>query len=118
VSVPFRARWTDEAKEVFERLLAAAEKSAAKRAKDRKAKASMAEGLFKQVDKCVRLLLEDPRHPGLNTHEFHSLDHPYEKDGKVFEAYVQNRTPGAYRLFWCYGPGKGEITLIAITPHP
>jgi len=37
---------------------------------------------------------------------------------KVFEAYVQNKTPGAYRLFWCYGPDKGQITLIAITPHP
>ena len=26
--------------------------------------------------------------------------------------------PGAYRLFWCYGPESGQITIIAITPHP
>jgi hypothetical protein len=29
-----------------------------------------------------------------------------------------NRTPNADRVFWCYGPDKGDITMIAITPHP
>jgi hypothetical protein len=37
---------------------------------------------------------------------------------KVFEAYAQNKMPGAYRIFWCYGPNKGDITVIAIAPHP
>jgi hypothetical protein len=44
---------------------------------------------------------------------------------KVFEAYAQNDTPGAYRIFWHYGPdevvGKKRtpvITVVAITPHP
>ena len=27
------------------------------------------------------------------------MEHPFEKDGRVFEAYVQNQKPGAYRLF-------------------
>ena len=116
--MPFRPRWTEEATTQFEKLQAAASASVTKRSKDKKAKASKAEGLFKQVEKCVRLLLDNPRHPGLQTHEFHSIDQPYEKDGKVFEVYVQNRTPGAYRLFWCYGPDKGDITIIAITSHP
>jgi hypothetical protein len=70
------------------------------------------------VEKCVRLLLENPRHPGLDTPEYHSIEHPYDEGEKVFEAHSQTRTPGAYRLFWCYGPEKGEITIIAITPHP
>ena len=74
--------------------------------------------MFKQVEKCVRLPLGNPKHPGLATHEYNSIDHPYKIKGKVFEAYVQNRTPGAHWLFWCYGLGKGEITVIAITPHP
>lgn len=116
--MPFTPRWTEEATAQFEKLQAAASASAAKRAKDKRAKASKAEGLFKQVEKCVRLLIENPRHPGLQTHEFRSLEHPHEKDGKVFEAYVQNRTPGAYRLFWCYGPERGDLTIIAITPRP
>jgi len=116
--MPFRPRWTEEATTHYEKLQAAASASAKKRSKDKKAKASKSEGLFKQVEKCVRLLLENPRHPGLQTHEFHSIEHPYDKEGKVFEAFVQNRTPGAYRLFWCYGPEKSDITIIAITPHP
>ena len=31
---------------------------------------------------------------------------------------AENNTPAAYRIFWFYGPGKKEITIIAITPHP
>ena len=114
----FQGRWTTEASTQFEALQAMAAASLAKRAREKRTKTSKAEGLFKQVDKCVRLLLENPKHPGLHTHAYESIDHPYEKAGKVFEAYVQNQTPGAYRLFWCYGPGKGEITILAITPHP
>lgn len=116
--MPFAPIWTEEAEAKFRELRVAAEESLRNRLANKKAKASKAEGLFKQVEKCVRLLLDNPKHPGLNTHEYDSLEHPYDKKGKVFEAYVQNRTPGAYRLFWCYGPKKGEITLIAITPHP
>jgi hypothetical protein len=116
--MPFTARWTEEAAAQYEAIQAKAADSLRKRSKAKQANSSKAEGLFKQVDKCVRLLLENPKHPGLSTHEFHSLEHPFEPDEKVFEAYVQNKTPGAYRLFWCYGPGKGELTIIAITSHP
>ena len=116
--MPFTPRWTEEADRQFRELQDAALASLQNRRKNDKAKASKAEGLFKQVEKCVRLLLDNPRHPGLNTHEYHSIPHPYDKRHKVFEAYVQNRTPGAYRLFWCHGPDRGEITIIAITPHP
>lgn len=114
----FTPRWAAEADATFRELQAAALASLENRRKNIKAKASRAEGLFKQVEKCVRLLLHNPKHPGLHTHEYHSIENPYDPKAKVFEAYVQNNMPGAYRLFWCYGPGKGEITLIAITPHP
>jgi len=75
-------------------------------------------GLYKQIHKTLKLLQENPRHPGLKTHEYSSLDNPFNPKEKVFEAYAQNKTPGAYRVFWCYGPDKGQITIIAITPHP
>lgn len=116
--MPFTLRWTEEADTNFRELQAAAAASLLNREKRRKAKTSKAEGRFRQVDKCVRLLADNPKHPGLKTHEYGSLDHPYKHGAKVFEAYVQNRTRGACRLFWCYGPGKDEITVIAITPHP
>jgi hypothetical protein len=76
------------------------------------------EGLFKQVTKAITQLAADPRHPSLNTHDHNSIPHPYSKGDKVFEAYAQNSTPGAYLVFWCYGLEKGQITIIAITPHP
>ncbi len=79
--------------------------------------------VFEQVRKAIGYLEIDPRHPSLHTHEFTSLTgHGGEK---VFEAYAQNNTPGAYRIFWHYGPDeiKGKkrvpvVTILAITPHP
>lgn len=117
----FRLRWTPEATTTFEGLQQAAERAEQRRAGSKgkgRAKSSKQEGLFKQVAKAVGLLRENPRHPGLNTHEFDSIPHPFDDDAKVFEAYAQNQTPGAYRIFWCYGPAQGDITIIAITPHP
>lgn len=116
--MPFKLLWAVDAQQTFLELQEAAERSHASRERSGRAKASKQEGLFKQVVKCLDLLASNPKHPGLQTHEYRSLEHPYESDGKVFEAYVQNRTPGAYRLFWCYGPDKGQITVLAITPHP
>jgi hypothetical protein len=108
--MPFRLVWTGEATAQYNALRENARASVDSRRGDRKKKATKAEGLFKQVNGCVQKLLNDPRHPGLKTHKFDSIEHPYDRGQPVFEAYVQNRTPGAYRLFWCYGPAKGEIS--------
>jgi hypothetical protein len=83
-----------------------------------KVKAAKVEGLFKQFNKSVNLLLQNPHHPSRKTLEYDSIPNPYKEDEKVFEAYAQNNTPGAGRIFWCYGPNKAEITILAITPHP
>ncbi len=56
------------------------------------------------------------RHPSLKTHKFDAIVSPF--GGEVFESYAQNKTPGAYRVFWCYGPERGCLYIIAITPHP
>ena len=37
---------------------------------------------------------------------------------KIFQSYLENNTPGAGRLFWAYGPRQGDITVLAIEPHP
>jgi hypothetical protein len=70
----------------------------------------------KAVESALGKLQSNPRYPGLNTHKFDGLQGPNDED--VFEAYAENNTPGAYRIFWVYGPGKDVITIIAITPHP
>lgn len=75
-------------------------------------------GLAKQIKKSLGFLSLNPRRPSLSTHEYSSIPDPYGTGQKVFGAYAQNNTPSAYRIFWCYGPGKRQITIIAITPHP
>ena len=75
-------------------------------------------GLLKQVRKSLGYLQTNPRHPSLNTHAYVSIPHPFDPAQKVFAAYAQNNTPAAYRVFWCHGPAKRQITILAITPHP
>jgi len=71
---------------------------------------------YKAVSKAIRLLAADPRHPGLKTHKYESLTGVEGEE--IFEAYAEQHTPAAYRIFWHYGPEKGSITILAITPHP
>lgn len=71
---------------------------------------------LKAVQKALGYLETNPRHPGLATHKYTSLHG--ENGEEIFEAYAQNQTSAAYRIFWFYGPGKKEITIVAITPHP
>ena len=96
----FELEWTDEAKASYIRL-----KSDASQKKR-----------YEAVKKTVRLLAENPRYKSLQTHQFFSLEGPNGE--KVFEAYAEQKTPAAYRVFWFYGPSKGKITIFAITPHP
>jgi hypothetical protein len=79
--------------------------------------------VYQRISKTLQLLAINPHHPSLKTLEFTSLRGVNGE--KAFEAYVQNNSPGAYRVFWQYGPDevKGKkrvavITVIAITRHP
>ncbi len=86
-------------------------------------RAGLGAGELAQVNKALGFLQTNPRHPSLNTHKFTSL---CTKAYDVFEAYAQNSTPGALRIFWRYGPDELDvkkkrvavITILAITPHP
>lgn len=71
---------------------------------------------YKAVLSAISKLQHNPRHPSLNTHTYESL---HGLDGeKIFEAYAENNTPAAYRIFFHYGPGKKIITIYSIQPHP
>jgi hypothetical protein len=72
--------------------------------------------ILKAVRKTLGFMETNLRHPSLNTHEFTSLKEPNGE--KVFEAYVQQKTPAAYRIFWYYGPDRKQIAIVTITPHP
>ncbi len=114
----FHFQWTERAEREFVAVEAKAHQEFENRQKRKKRKSTKAEGVFKQIVKTIDLLRSNPKHPGLQTHEYHALEHPFDSSAKVFEAYAQHKTPGAYRIFWCYGPRRREITILAITPHP
>jgi hypothetical protein len=67
---------------------------------------------LKAVRKCLAWLENSPRHPSLQTHKINSLRGP--EGEQIFEAYAQNQTPGAYRIFWYYGSERHEIIIAAI----
>ncbi|MBX9704996.1 MAG: hypothetical protein K5Q00_01980 [Gammaproteobacteria bacterium] len=70
---------------------------------------------FKAVKKALSYLRENPRHPSLNTDKYTSMAGENGED--MFEAYAENNTPAAYRIFWHYSANK-SITIAAITAHP
>ena len=71
---------------------------------------------YQKVLKTLALMETNLRHPSLNTHKYESLAGANSEE--VFEAYVENKTPAAFRVFWHYGPTREVITIVAITPHP
>ncbi len=73
-------------------------------------------GVAKAVAKSIGLMVHNLKHPSLNTHKYDELSGPNGEE--VFESYAQNNTPGAYRIFWYYGPEKRQITVIEICSHP
>lgn len=72
--------------------------------------------LYKKLGKTLKQIAQNPRHPGLETHDIEILTKRYGI--KVWQSYLENHTPGAGRIFWVYGPGKGDITIIGLEPHP
>ncbi len=111
----FCLKFTDEAQENYDELVANSAKK----------------NILKQVRKALGLMQTNLKHPSLQTHKYSSLTGKNNED--VFESYAQNKTSGAYRIFWHYGPyeleknpKKGKkpkvlkhcLTIIAITPHP
>jgi hypothetical protein len=71
---------------------------------------------FTKLLKAFSHLSANPRHPGHNSHEIDPLSKIAGL--KVWESYLENKTPAAGRIFWAYGPNRGEITIIGIEPHP
>ena len=72
--------------------------------------------LFKKLVKTLGYLAADPKHNSLASHEIDDLSRKYGL--KIFQSYLENNTPGAGRIFWAYGPNKGDLTILAIEPHP
>jgi hypothetical protein len=69
----------------------------------------------KKLRSCLARLEDDPRHPGLRSDRYVGIKGP---DGAVvWESYVENRAPQAWRVWWRYGPDPGVITVLFIGAH-
>ena len=103
--MPFKLRFTKQADDLLTEL----ENDPGKAAKRR----------LRKIRNALGHLERDPRHPGLHSHQYESF--PVDKNVKVWDSYVENNTPGAWRIFWRYGPNEPDqpvITVLAIGPHP
>jgi hypothetical protein len=74
------------------------------------------EKFFKKLVKTLGYLSENPRHNSLASHEIDDLSRKHGR--KIFQSYLENKTPSAGRVFWAYGPDKQDITVLAVEPHP
>jgi hypothetical protein len=105
--VPYELRFAPAAADTLQRLAAGGNAAAVK---------------LKKVRKALGLLQADPAYPGLHSHLYQRFP-GLEKD-KVWDSYVENRTPGAWRIYWMYGPNEirdgaeiAIITVLVIGPH-
>jgi hypothetical protein len=53
---------------------------------------------LKKVRKSLGYLEQNPRHPSFASHPYESF--PVDRKVKVWDSYVENRTPSAWRIFW------------------
>lgn len=102
--MPYKLRYSTQADQALKQL----ESDSAQQAR------------LKKVRKALRHLAANPRHPGLHSHQYESF--PVDRNVKIWDSYVENETPGAWRIFWRYGPSELEsepvITVIHLGPHP
>ena len=100
MSMKYDLEFTPEADEQLENLEESKKKKAA----------------CKAVHKALSYMETNLKHPSLQTHSYSELKGVHGE--KVYESYAQNKTPGAYRIFWHYGPRTRQITIVSILPHP
>lgn len=96
----FDLLWTDQAEEQFLEL-----------------RRNGPQDKFAKVSKTIEILTKrGPKYPSLHSHKYQSIKGPGGEE--VWESYVENRTAGAWRIWWMYGPRPNVITLIMLGKHP
>jgi plasmid maintenance system killer protein len=73
---------------------------------------------WKKVNKALQFLASDPRHNSLQAHKWETLKGKAPDGGDVWTAYVENGTPGAWRIFFFFDSReKSLIYVTSIEPH-
>jgi len=71
--------------------------------------------IYRKWGNALKYLSMDPNYPGLQTHEISPLTKRYGI--KVWQSYLENRKSSPMRMYWVYGPGKMDITVIGLEPQ-
>ena len=71
---------------------------------------------YRKAVRCLAKLAQDPHHPSLNSHRYERIAGPLGEP--IWESYVENHTPAAWRVWWYFGPEQGVITVVSLGPHP
>ena len=71
---------------------------------------------LRKILRTLELLATDHRHQSLATHRYELLDKVWGE--KVWQVYVEQGTPSAWRMWFYFGPAEAQITVIAVGPHP
>lgn len=73
---------------------------------------------WKKVNKALRLMRDNPGHPGLHAHKWNTLKGRGPAGEDIWTAYAENNTPSAWRLFYFFdSQTKGLVYITAIEPH-
>ena len=73
---------------------------------------------WKKVNKALKFLETNPHHPGLHAHKWPNLKGKAPDGGDYWNAYVENDTPSAWRIFFYYPrDDPGAIYVTTIEPH-
>lgn len=73
---------------------------------------------WKKVNRALQFLENNPRHPSLCVHKWDTLKGRAPGGGDIWTAYVENKTPSAWRIFFFYDSREpGVIYVTSIEPH-
>ena len=109
-------KWTEEAAAQYDKIRSAANEAQSKpqRQENEVLATRRAAETGSQDNPAIR---DNPKHPGLETHQYSDLENPYDKKQKVGRPTFKTKHPAPTSL-WCYGPRRGWLTLFLLHRTP
>ena len=71
---------------------------------------------LRKVNSCLARIKINPKHPGLRSDRYEVFDKVF--GDAVWESYVENHVSSAWRVWWAYGPDRGQIMVLVVRAHP
>ena len=69
---------------------------------------------YEKVKRAIKVMREvGPSYPAFESHRMKHLAGPGRRP--IWNSYIENRTPGAWRMYWVYG--EDEVYILSVGPH-